>query len=165
MLRLHVAFPEGRWPDGNLQVEVAERLLDRLEDCKRAFPVAGVLGGSGGAVLQRLKSGRAGIERVLYLDSSRDMLARVRKQQQVSLAELLLTPNCIDLSANNIAHDQSAGKKKDGRTVKGGVKTADLAAPVLCGLCKRMLRRVEHPFPTSHTFKERRKHCLFKSTA
>ncbi|BDA50516.1 Arginine-hydroxylase NDUFAF5, mitochondrial [Coccomyxa sp. Obi] len=42
-----------------LQVEVAERLLDRLEDCRRAFPVAGVLGGSGGAVLQRLKEDAA----------------------------------------------------------------------------------------------------------
>ena len=91
MLGSHVAFPEGGWRDGNVQVEVAERLLDRLEDCKRAFPVVGVLGGAGGAVLQRLKCGRAGIERVLYLDSSRDMLAHVRQQQQVSLAELRWT--------------------------------------------------------------------------
>lgn len=30
-----------------LQATVTERLLDRLEDCKRSFPAAAVLGGAG----------------------------------------------------------------------------------------------------------------------
>lgn len=65
---------------------MTERLLDRLEDCKRTFPVAAVLGGAGEAVLQRLAGGRAGIEKVLYMDASQEMLKRARqKQQQVSV--------------------------------------------------------------------------------
>jgi len=67
-----------------MQGEIAERLLDRLEDCKRSFPVAAVLGGSGGAVLERLHGGRAGIQEILYLDPSRHMLAQVKKRQEVS---------------------------------------------------------------------------------
>lgn len=63
---------------------MAERLLDRLEDCKRNFPVAAVLGGTGEAVLQRLAGGRAGVEKVLYMDASHDMLEKARQKQQVS---------------------------------------------------------------------------------
>eukprot|EP00884_Botryococcus_braunii_P018820 jgi/Botrbrau1/5621/Bobra.55_1s0010.1 len=40
--------------------EVAERLLDRLEDCKRAFPAAAILGGAGIEVASRLINGRGG---------------------------------------------------------------------------------------------------------
>jgi hypothetical protein len=71
-----------------LQAEVTERLLDRLEDCRRSFPAAAVLGGACDAVARRLRGGRAGIERLLVLDSSPAMLARVRAQhdeQQVRL--------------------------------------------------------------------------------
>lgn len=57
---------------------MAERLLDRLEDCRRTFPQAVVLGGAGAQVLQRLGSGRAGIESVAYLDTSQGMLDRAR---------------------------------------------------------------------------------------
>ncbi len=71
-------------PSLHVQIEVAEQLLDRLEDCKRTFPVVAVLGGCGGPVLQRLGGGRAGIEQVIYLDSSRDMLSCVKQKQQVS---------------------------------------------------------------------------------
>ena len=64
------------------QVEVTERLLDRLEDCKSAFPVAAVLGGANDAVLSRLRGGRAGVQEVLFVDSSRAMLERMQRQQQ-----------------------------------------------------------------------------------
>lgn len=76
-----------------MQGEVAEQLLDRLEDCKRTFPVAAVLGGSGGAVLQRLRGGRAGIQEVLYLDPSRHMLAQVKQRQKVSPRALPMHPS------------------------------------------------------------------------
>ena len=33
-----------------MQVAVTESLLDRLEDCKRTFPTAAVLGGAGTAL-------------------------------------------------------------------------------------------------------------------
>lgn len=44
------------------QDEVADRLLDRLEDCRRTFERAVVLGGAGAAVAARLASGRAGVQ-------------------------------------------------------------------------------------------------------
>ena len=63
---------------------MAERLLDRLEDCKRTFPRVAVLGGAGEAVVSRLCGGRAGIESAVVLDSSPAMLERCR--ERVSLA-------------------------------------------------------------------------------
>ncbi|CAL5229286.1 g12583 [Coccomyxa viridis] len=63
-----------------LQAEVAERLLDRLEDCKRTFPRVAVLGGAGEAVVSRLCGGRAGIESAVLLDSSNAMLERCRQR-------------------------------------------------------------------------------------
>lgn len=63
-----------------MQVEVAERLLDRLEDCKRTFSWVAVLGGAGEAVVKRMCGGRAGIESVVLLDSSRAMLERCKEQ-------------------------------------------------------------------------------------
>lgn len=44
------------------QDTVAERLLDRLEDCRRSFERAVVLGGAGAQVAARLAGGRAGIQ-------------------------------------------------------------------------------------------------------
>lgn len=41
---------------------VAERLLDRLEDCRRSFETAVVLGGAGAQVAERLAGGRSGIQ-------------------------------------------------------------------------------------------------------
>ncbi len=45
-----------------MQDTVAERLLDRLEDCRRSFERAAVLGGAGARVASRLAGGRAGIQ-------------------------------------------------------------------------------------------------------
>ena len=66
------------------QAEMAERLLDRLQDCKRTFPVAAVLGGAAESVLKRLRGTDAGIEQVYYIDQSPAMLERGRKALQVT---------------------------------------------------------------------------------
>ncbi|XXG60569.1 hypothetical protein AAC387_Pa04g2438 [Persea americana] len=52
---------------------VAENLLDRLEDCKRTFPTALCLGGSLEAV-RRLLRGRGGIQKLIMMDMSYDMI-------------------------------------------------------------------------------------------
>lgn len=59
---------------------MADRLLDRLEDCTRSFPDALVLGGAGAQVLRRLGGGRAGVERATLVDTSPAMLRRAREQ-------------------------------------------------------------------------------------
>ena len=55
------------------QAEVTERLLDRLEDCQRTFPVAAVLGGAGTAAAARLAGGRAGMHTLLHIHGSPGM--------------------------------------------------------------------------------------------
>ena len=55
--------------------EAAERLADRLLDCKRAFPAALDLGCHGG-VLARVLGGRGGIETLVQADLSPFMAAR-----------------------------------------------------------------------------------------
>ncbi|XP_059448985.1 putative methyltransferase At1g22800, mitochondrial isoform X2 [Corylus avellana] len=52
---------------------VAENLLDRLEDCKKAFPTALCLGGSLEAI-RRLLRGRGAIEKLIMMDTSYDMV-------------------------------------------------------------------------------------------
>ncbi|XP_024008267.1 putative methyltransferase At1g22800, mitochondrial [Eutrema salsugineum] len=69
---------------------VAENLLDRLEDCKKRFPTALCLGGSLGAV-QRLLRGRGGIEKLIMMDTSYDMIQSCRDAQQDSLLESIET--------------------------------------------------------------------------
>ena len=49
----HAQLGAGAVPDV-LQAEVTERLLDRLEDCVREFPVAACIGGAASAVAQQL---------------------------------------------------------------------------------------------------------------
>uniref|UniRef100_A0A0D9XXQ9 Methyltransferase type 11 domain-containing protein n=1 Tax=Leersia perrieri TaxID=77586 RepID=A0A0D9XXQ9_9ORYZ len=61
---------------------VADNLLDRLEDCRKAFPSALCLGGSAGAI-RRLLRGRGGIEKLIMMDMSADM---VRKWQEMENA-------------------------------------------------------------------------------
>lgn len=63
---------------------VAERLLDRLEDCRRSFERAVVLGGAGAQVAARLAGGRAGIQEVIHVDTSQAMLERARSHAQAS---------------------------------------------------------------------------------
>uniref|UniRef100_A0A1J3IQF7 Putative methyltransferase n=1 Tax=Noccaea caerulescens TaxID=107243 RepID=A0A1J3IQF7_NOCCA len=65
---------------------VAENLLDRLEDCKKSFPSALCLGGSLAAV-KRLLRGRGGIEKLIMMDTSYDMIKSCRDAQEDSLVE------------------------------------------------------------------------------
>lgn len=76
------------------QGEVAERLLDRLEDCRRTFPVAAILGGAGMEVASRLVNGRAGIQYLTHMDLSRHMLERAQREQKVNLFLSLPPPTC-----------------------------------------------------------------------
>ncbi|EPS70698.1 hypothetical protein M569_04061, partial [Genlisea aurea] len=59
---------------------VAENLIDRLEDCKKIFPTALCMGGSTEAI-RRLLPGRGGIERLLIMDSSYDMVKLVENTE------------------------------------------------------------------------------------
>ncbi|KAK9837273.1 hypothetical protein WJX81_002822 [Elliptochloris bilobata] len=70
--------------DDPLLGEVTERLLDRLEDCRRSFPVAAIIGGAGTSVAARLTGARAGVETLLHLDDSPAMLAHAARLQQAS---------------------------------------------------------------------------------
>ncbi|CAL9099941.1 unnamed protein product [Musa textilis] len=52
---------------------VAENLLDRLQDCRKTFPAALCLGGSLEAI-RRLLHGRGGMEKLIMMDMSFDMI-------------------------------------------------------------------------------------------
>lgn len=73
----------------SVQGAMAERLLDRLEDCKRDFPVAVVLGGAGESILKRLINNRAGIKTVYHLDPSQAILDRAARLQKVQGASVI----------------------------------------------------------------------------
>ncbi|CAL5097886.1 unnamed protein product [Urochloa decumbens] len=62
---------------------VAENLLDRLEDCRKAFPSALCLGGSAGAV-RRLLRGRGGIDKLIMMDMSSDMVRKWRESENTT---------------------------------------------------------------------------------
>ncbi|CAL4903775.1 unnamed protein product [Urochloa decumbens] len=71
-----------READGFVEA-VAENLLDRLEDCRKAFPSALCLGGSAGAV-RRLLRGRGGIEKLIMMDMSSDMVRKWRESENTT---------------------------------------------------------------------------------
>ncbi|KAL0359675.1 UNVERIFIED_CONTAM: putative methyltransferase, mitochondrial [Sesamum angustifolium] len=60
---------------------VAENLLDRLEDCKKTFPTALCMGVSLEAI-RRLLHGRGGIEKLLMMDTSHDMVKLCEQAEQ-----------------------------------------------------------------------------------
>ncbi|KAF2907061.1 hypothetical protein DAI22_12g067300 [Oryza sativa Japonica Group] len=62
---------------------VADNLLDRLEDCRKAFPSALCLGGSAGAVRRSLR-GRGGIEKLIMMDMSADMVRKWREMDNAT---------------------------------------------------------------------------------
>ncbi|KAK6147816.1 hypothetical protein DH2020_018728 [Rehmannia glutinosa] len=70
-------------PKDSLLDAVAENLLDRLEDCKRTFPTALCMGGSLEAI-RRLLNGRGGIEKLIMMDSSYDMVKLCKQSEQNS---------------------------------------------------------------------------------
>ncbi|XP_057974692.1 putative methyltransferase At1g22800, mitochondrial [Malania oleifera] len=65
---------------------VAENLLDRLEDCKKTFPTALCLGGSLEAI-RRLLPGRGGIEKLIMMDTSYDMVKLCKYTEQNTMNE------------------------------------------------------------------------------
>ncbi|KAJ4766432.1 Malonyl-[acyl-carrier protein] O-methyltransferase [Rhynchospora pubera] len=69
--------------DGSDQLldSVADNLLDRLQDCKRNFTTALSLGGSGEAV-RRLLRGRGGIEKLIMMDMSYDMVKKLKELEK-----------------------------------------------------------------------------------
>lgn len=68
-------------PKDSLVDTVAENLLDRLEDCKKTFPTALCMGGSVEAI-RRLLLGRGGIEKLLMMDTSWDMIKLCKDAEQ-----------------------------------------------------------------------------------
>ncbi|CAM6105621.1 unnamed protein product [Calypogeia fissa] len=61
--------------DDPLLERVTENLLDRLDDCKRTFPTALNLGGASHQV-HRLIGGRGGVENLISVDLSKDMIEK-----------------------------------------------------------------------------------------
>ncbi|KAM7279759.1 hypothetical protein ACFE04_006893 [Oxalis oulophora] len=72
-----------RHPNDSFVNAVSENLLDRLEDCRKTFPTALCMGGSLDAV-GRLLPGRGGIEEVIMMDTSYDMIKLCKDAQQNS---------------------------------------------------------------------------------
>lgn len=68
-------------PKDSLVDTVSENLLDRLEDCKKTFPTALCMGGSLEAI-RRLLRGRGGIEKLLMMDTSWDMVKLCKDAEQ-----------------------------------------------------------------------------------
>eukprot|EP00878_Enallax_costatus_P024487 GHUV01026133.1.p1 GENE.GHUV01026133.1~~GHUV01026133.1.p1 ORF type:complete len:181 (+),score=15.56 GHUV01026133.1:358-900(+) len=60
-------------PDPLLR-HITDRLLDRLEDCLAKFPTAVIVGGAGDVVAEGLAGERAGVEKVIHIDTSPAML-------------------------------------------------------------------------------------------
>ncbi|KAL2501993.1 putative methyltransferase [Forsythia ovata] len=68
-------------PNDSLLDTVAENLLDRLEDCKRTFPTALCMGGSLEPIM-RLIRGCGGIEKLIMMDASYDMVKLCKEAEQ-----------------------------------------------------------------------------------
>ncbi|PIN12293.1 putative methyltransferase [Handroanthus impetiginosus] len=77
-------------PKDSLMDAVAENLLDRLEDCKKTFPTALCTGGSLEAI-RRLLNGRGGIEKLIMMDTSYDMVKLCKLAEQDSPSKNVVT--------------------------------------------------------------------------
>jgi SAM-dependent methyltransferase len=87
-----------------LIAEIAERLLDRLDDVTHRFPLALDLGCRTG-LMGELRAGRGGIETVLQADLSPAMLHRARRQGPALVADeewLPIRAGAIDLILSNL---------------------------------------------------------------
>lgn len=83
--------------------EIGERLLDRLDDVRRHFPMALELGCRTG-LLSRLAQGRAGIEHWISADLSPAMVERADTPRLVTDAEFLpAKPGSLDLIVSNLS--------------------------------------------------------------
>ncbi|KAJ8446042.1 hypothetical protein Cgig2_017544 [Carnegiea gigantea] len=76
--------------DDSFVNSVAENLLDRLEDCKKAFPAALCLGGSLKAI-RHLLHGRGGIEKLIMMDMSLDMVELCKEVEKDATDENIET--------------------------------------------------------------------------
>jgi hypothetical protein len=86
-------------PDPLLQ-HITDRVLDRLEDCLAKFPTAVVLGGAGDLVAEGLANGRAGVEKIIHIDSSPGMLALAKVSGDIG------KPGVIKATSRGVAvHD------------------------------------------------------------
>jgi len=86
-----------KWPAHDFLVrEAAERLVDRLDDIKRQFPMALDLGCHGGEISAALNN-RGGIETLIETDLSPAMAARARDRQTAD------GPTCYGLAADEEA--------------------------------------------------------------
>ncbi len=87
-----------------LMAEIGDRLLDRLDDVTRSFPLALDLGCRGG-LLARLRQGRGGIETLLQADLSPVMAAGARSGGPAFVADeewLPIREGSLDLILSNL---------------------------------------------------------------
>lgn len=86
-----------------LAAEAAERLVDRLEDVTRRFPLALDLGCRHGILARRL-AGRGGIERLVHVDAAFGFARQAPAPALVAEAEALpFAPGSFDLVLSNLA--------------------------------------------------------------
>ncbi|HSK41462.1 MAG TPA: methyltransferase domain-containing protein, partial [Arenibaculum sp.] len=92
---------------GFLFDEVAERLVDRLDDVKREFPVALDLGAHRGAVSRLLADGRKGTRTIVQCDLSEAMMRGARPAEALRVAadeELLpFADGVFDLAVSSLS--------------------------------------------------------------
>src|SRR5688500_6249337 len=86
-----------------LFAEAGERLLDRLDDLRRHFPLALDLG-SGDGLLGRLLQGRGGVQMLIQGDLSLGMLRKAAGPVlQLDEEALPFAPECLDLVLANLS--------------------------------------------------------------
>ncbi|CAG9466343.1 unnamed protein product [Pedinophyceae sp. YPF-701] len=77
--RERAAHEAGDDPDDWLEREVALRLLDRVEDCKRTFARAAVIGGPHRTTIEALARSRAEVQTIVVVDPSTAALERTQR--------------------------------------------------------------------------------------
>jgi len=102
-VRLHRDRAAATFPGADfLAREIGERLVDRLDDVKRNFPLALDLGCRSG-LLAELVGGRGGIETFIQCDLSPRMAARAKPPRLAADEEYLpFLPRSLDLVVSNL---------------------------------------------------------------
>lgn len=83
-----------------LLTTTTEQLLDRLLDVKRDFQVVAVLGGRGDFILRDLPKHKTAFEHLIFIDSSQDMLHRVKIIEQEMRRDGVLLPKIMYIRGN-----------------------------------------------------------------
>ncbi len=109
LVRLRRERAAGAW-DGFLKREIAERLVERLDDIRRAFPVAVDIGCHGGEIGRALRqpegSVRGGIQTLISIDLALGFARRARAHGPAVVADeemLPLKPAGVDLVLSAMA--------------------------------------------------------------